>query len=354
MCSTRWGVAMRLTYRTARVLEGIAEHPGSSNRQAGERAGISDPGQVSKLLARLERLGLLANHGSGHVKGEPNAWTLTAKGEMVARSIRMHSPNRCPVPVRPSARRCPSPIEGCLAPVRSSGRRYVNEVACSFPVRALLAALSFRGDRSLGVRCRVGRCPRAGACSLRDVCPTDVSTNRSLRPTRTATSCGAALFGSRGGRGRRRRLRWLGCDGRRHRRSTRSVRRQTIALGVDDDIDEAAQLGQIHVHHRPPLTLVPSSRFLALPVHLFGPYVSAEPLAKTLARTSSSPKIRLSNRHGSGSRVAQPDPTLSPGINGIRNYLIVGGSPDLSTVFFTFSGTLIPQDASRRGRLGIL
>ena len=86
------GVAMRLTYRTARVLEGIAEHPGSSNRQAAECAGIGDAGQVSKLLARLERLGLLANSGPGRVKGEPNAWALTAKGEMVARSIRMHSP----------------------------------------------------------------------------------------------------------------------------------------------------------------------------------------------------------------------------------------------------------------------
>ncbi len=86
------GVAMRLTYRTARVLEGIAEHPGASNREAGERAGIADAGQVSKLLARLERLGLLANRGPGRVKGEPNAWVLTAKGEMVSRSIRMHTP----------------------------------------------------------------------------------------------------------------------------------------------------------------------------------------------------------------------------------------------------------------------
>jgi AcrR family transcriptional regulator/DNA-binding MarR family transcriptional regulator len=84
------GVAMRLTYRTARILEGIAEHPGSSNREAAERAGIADAGQVSKLLARLERLGLLANRGPGRVKGEPNAWSLTAKGETVARSIRMH------------------------------------------------------------------------------------------------------------------------------------------------------------------------------------------------------------------------------------------------------------------------
>ncbi len=81
------GVSMRLTYRTARVLEGIAEYPGSSNRQAGERAGISDPGQVSKLLARLERLGLLANSGHGRVKGEPNAWALTATGETVAQRL---------------------------------------------------------------------------------------------------------------------------------------------------------------------------------------------------------------------------------------------------------------------------
>ena len=87
------GVSMRLTYRTARVLEGIAEYPGASNRQVGDHAGISDPGQVSKLLARLERLGLLANRtGGGRVLGEPNAWSLTAKGEMVARNIRMHVP----------------------------------------------------------------------------------------------------------------------------------------------------------------------------------------------------------------------------------------------------------------------
>jgi AcrR family transcriptional regulator len=87
------GVSMRLTYRTARVLEGIAEHPGSSNREAGECAGISDPGQVSKLLARLERLGLLANRtGGGRVMGEPNAWSLTAKGVVIARNIRMYSP----------------------------------------------------------------------------------------------------------------------------------------------------------------------------------------------------------------------------------------------------------------------
>jgi hypothetical protein len=88
-------VPMRLTYRTSRVLEGVALLAGRgvdpSNRELADYAGIQDPGQVSKLLRRLERLGLLANSGAGHAKGEPNAWRLTAQGELVARSIRAHS-----------------------------------------------------------------------------------------------------------------------------------------------------------------------------------------------------------------------------------------------------------------------
>jgi AcrR family transcriptional regulator len=85
------GVTMRLTYRTARVLEGVADHAGASNRQISDYAEIRDPGQVSKLLRRLETLELLTNTSGGHAKGEPNAWTLTAKGEHVTRSIRMYS-----------------------------------------------------------------------------------------------------------------------------------------------------------------------------------------------------------------------------------------------------------------------
>jgi AcrR family transcriptional regulator len=85
------GVPVRLTYRTARVLEGVAKHPGASNRAVGEYAGVADPGQISKLLRRLERVGLLANTGEGHAKGEPNAWTLTAKGEQVVQGIGVHS-----------------------------------------------------------------------------------------------------------------------------------------------------------------------------------------------------------------------------------------------------------------------
>ncbi len=92
-------VNLRLTHRTARVLEGIAELSGRgadpSNREVATFAGVSDPGQISKLLRRLERLGLLSNTGAGHAKGAPNAWALTDKGQRVTHSIRMHARDEC-------------------------------------------------------------------------------------------------------------------------------------------------------------------------------------------------------------------------------------------------------------------
>jgi AcrR family transcriptional regulator len=84
------GVPMRLTYRTVRVLEAVAERPGASNRMVGDHAGIPDQGQISKLLARLERLGLLENTGEGrHAKGEPNEWRLTSAGRSVTQMVGM-------------------------------------------------------------------------------------------------------------------------------------------------------------------------------------------------------------------------------------------------------------------------
>jgi hypothetical protein len=84
-------VDMRLTYRTARVLESIAGLGGRgsapSNRAVAESAGVTDPGQISKLLRRLERLGLAVNTGGGHQSGEPNAWKLTPLGNQVARRL---------------------------------------------------------------------------------------------------------------------------------------------------------------------------------------------------------------------------------------------------------------------------
>jgi AcrR family transcriptional regulator/DNA-binding MarR family transcriptional regulator len=84
-------VPMRLTYRTARVLECIAEQPLASNRTIADRAGITDPGQISKLLRRLERLGLVVNTGRGRQSGEPNAWKLTGQGAQVARRLSVAS-----------------------------------------------------------------------------------------------------------------------------------------------------------------------------------------------------------------------------------------------------------------------
>ena len=81
------GLEMRLTYRTLLVLSAIAEQPGASNRQIADVAGVHDQGQISKLLGRLERLGLISNGGAGQAKGEANAWGLTPKGREVEAAL---------------------------------------------------------------------------------------------------------------------------------------------------------------------------------------------------------------------------------------------------------------------------
>jgi AcrR family transcriptional regulator len=78
---------MRLTYRTIRVLLAIAAEPAASNRQVASAAGIGDQGQISKLLSRLQALGLIENGGGDHAKGEPNAWTLTTRGRDITQTI---------------------------------------------------------------------------------------------------------------------------------------------------------------------------------------------------------------------------------------------------------------------------
>jgi len=82
------GLDMRLTYRTVRVLSVIGENPGGSNREVAEGSGIADQGQISKLLARLERLQLIENTGGGQLKGSTNAWQLTERGAQVERATR--------------------------------------------------------------------------------------------------------------------------------------------------------------------------------------------------------------------------------------------------------------------------
>jgi AcrR family transcriptional regulator len=74
---------IRLTYRTARVLAAIAATPGASGKQIARASEITDDGQMSRLLNRLGRAGLIENTGPGPARGEANAWALTPKGQDV-------------------------------------------------------------------------------------------------------------------------------------------------------------------------------------------------------------------------------------------------------------------------------
>ncbi len=83
---------MRLTYRTVRVLLAVAElgalGPRPSGRQIADASGVTDPGQMSKLLWRLARLGLITNETPALARGEANAWSLTPKGREIEHAIR--------------------------------------------------------------------------------------------------------------------------------------------------------------------------------------------------------------------------------------------------------------------------
>jgi AcrR family transcriptional regulator/DNA-binding MarR family transcriptional regulator len=82
---------LRMTYRTALVLETIAKAPGISNLGVARHAQINDQGQVSKMLSRLERHGLVQNTGRGQSRGAPNEWRLTPKGQEIEQDVRAHA-----------------------------------------------------------------------------------------------------------------------------------------------------------------------------------------------------------------------------------------------------------------------
>lgn len=87
---------MRLTYRTLRVLVAIGDHPGASNRLIADTAEIKDQGQVSKLLNRLQRAGMISNTGLTPGKGAPNSWDLTGSGRRVVATIRARTEGHRP------------------------------------------------------------------------------------------------------------------------------------------------------------------------------------------------------------------------------------------------------------------
>jgi hypothetical protein len=89
---------VRATHRTTLVLRAIARAPYSTNREVAQAAELTDEGQTSKLLARLERRGVIENVGIGPARGEPNAWILTATGRRTVKLINASFPSGAPRP----------------------------------------------------------------------------------------------------------------------------------------------------------------------------------------------------------------------------------------------------------------
>jgi AcrR family transcriptional regulator len=90
------GLNFHPTYRTMTVLAVIGARSELSNSEIAERAGISDQGQISKLLARLHQRGLIENTGEGQARGAANAWRLTREGKELLRTITRASPDLAP------------------------------------------------------------------------------------------------------------------------------------------------------------------------------------------------------------------------------------------------------------------
>ncbi|HEY1458019.1 MAG TPA: TetR/AcrR family transcriptional regulator [Solirubrobacteraceae bacterium] len=74
-----------VAYRARQCVLYVSGHPGASNRQIAAGIGVNHQGQISTLLGRLSRLGLLVKHPQG--PGRANAWCLTARGERVAAAL---------------------------------------------------------------------------------------------------------------------------------------------------------------------------------------------------------------------------------------------------------------------------
>jgi AcrR family transcriptional regulator len=100
-------IPFRLTVRTHRVLVAVAELSAlgadPNNREVSDAAGVSDQGQISKLLARLEGHGLLQNTG-GSTQGVPRAWRLTSRGEEVLRAGQPYSERTTSRPDHPKVK----------------------------------------------------------------------------------------------------------------------------------------------------------------------------------------------------------------------------------------------------------
>jgi AcrR family transcriptional regulator len=72
-------------YRARDCLLYVAKYPGASNRAVADGIGITHHGQMSTLLGRLEREGLLTKHAAG--PGRHNAWWPTPEGKRISDAL---------------------------------------------------------------------------------------------------------------------------------------------------------------------------------------------------------------------------------------------------------------------------
>ncbi len=75
-------VDYRLTVRTQMALAAVGGRPGLNNREISEVIGLSDQGQISRMLKRLAGQGLVEN-AQAHASRQVKAWRLTKDGEAV-------------------------------------------------------------------------------------------------------------------------------------------------------------------------------------------------------------------------------------------------------------------------------
>jgi DNA-binding MarR family transcriptional regulator len=80
--------ALRLAPRRTMALLHIATHPHASNREIAAGIGIGNDAQTSRLLARMQDLGLILNRAPQHDRGGPNAWQLTVDGRRLVRALK--------------------------------------------------------------------------------------------------------------------------------------------------------------------------------------------------------------------------------------------------------------------------
>jgi DNA-binding MarR family transcriptional regulator/AcrR family transcriptional regulator len=79
----------RLNHSAVSVLRVIAAEPGLNSSEVALRASLKkDPGQVSRLLSRLARLGLIQSTRNPRSTPAAKAWRLTARGQEIEAAVR--------------------------------------------------------------------------------------------------------------------------------------------------------------------------------------------------------------------------------------------------------------------------